>query len=276
MVVDADGRPLPNAQVVLRHVREERGGGPVNLSWQDFNLSASATGRFRFENLLARRYTLEASVEGYRQAVPLAVTVVEGSDLEGLELILEEHEAAVLRGRLDGLSPTELRSVRVTAHLELNGRPPQQLRAGVLRFMHSTPSSEGAWQMTGVAEGEWRIVAEVGQTGRYRERSVQVEFGEVVVDFDFTKRDSTLTVLALRGGRPAPGVRMSVSTRSGYSRGGQADFAGRCVFADLEDRDYTVTVHDQRQHEFLQQEVEVRGDGLIELDLEDAIRMEPR
>ena len=252
-VVDSGSRPVADARVSL----DEPGFG---FDSDDTQLAASgADGSFQFPSVAPGTYTLRARKDGYAPAElpePLQVAV---APVSGLELRLAT--GGTIRGRIKGLGFEQLAGAHVFAvradSLGLDGGGPS---TGVVDF-------EGAYSISGVAPGEWVVMAMSGSGSARGKVTLPEGTPEVTLDLEFGG-GFTLSGRVLRAGEPMPGMQVmangaDVGSHAMGSTGPQGEFR----LEGLEAGKYVVAAMDFRTGLRHTEEVEISGDREIVIEL---------
>jgi len=189
-VVDSQGAPVPAATLSLAPIKRDGSAlGAQGLS--------SGDGSFVLADVPDGEYRLTASRQGFASAVLPEVRVA-GVPVGGLELRLAP--GAVIRGRILGLAPEEVRKAMIMAFSEQIGA---HLRGSV--------AADGSYQVPDVAPGDWHVIAQIAPESSIEGR-VQVAEGEqeVVLDLELPT-GFLLSGRVLRDSSPLPGARVVVT-----------------------------------------------------------------
>jgi protocatechuate 3,4-dioxygenase beta subunit len=98
VVLDADGEPVPDAQVSLTRERTIEMGGAVMMTMMMQGAESDAEGRFLFEDQEPGKISLSAVASGYQEAQLDHLEIPKGEDLEGVEIPLPS--GAIVEGRV--------------------------------------------------------------------------------------------------------------------------------------------------------------------------------
>lgn len=218
-VVDPEGRPVENAEVVIWPVGG-RGGPNHTIS------RTGPLGRFHFD-VDPGDYRLAAMHQGFAETVIEPLRVEE--ELQRIEIRLER--GVELTGRLLGVAPEELPQVQVQVFRR--DRDGGRGRSGIVTF-------DGGYRVSGLTPGAWRV--EAHGDGRSVSGTVRIEEGEerVTLDLEFPE-GRTLAGVLLRNGEPLVDVTLflnpaSVATGASYSA--STGHGGRFRFRGLEPGEY--------------------------------------
>ncbi|HEX5715073.1 MAG TPA: carboxypeptidase regulatory-like domain-containing protein [Thermoanaerobaculia bacterium] len=164
-VLDSRGEPVPGAGLSLEAVQQQ--DQPV---WP-LQATSSADGSFVLADVADGEYRLVATRQGFGPSAYPEIRV-DGAPVSGLELRLSP--GAVIRGRILGLQPEEVRGVTVGAFSESFGTS-----------LMGTLSPEPAYRIADVAPGEWHVSAHIAP-GISIQGKVEVAEGieEVVLDLE--------------------------------------------------------------------------------------------
>lgn len=238
-VVDADGRPVPSARVLLYE---------GNRFWDLPSATSGADGSFTLEGVADGTYRVKAEKEGFAGGEGEEVTVA--GSVGGVEVKLSTGGAIV--GQLKGLDFTELSQVRV-------------MTLGFAGSRTGRVSPDGSYRIDNVGPGEHRVSASV-RGEREAEGKVILEPGETEVrlDLDFVE-GLVLTGRVTRNGEPATGY---VVTLEGPSeRLLDTDHEGRFRFDGLEPGRYELAVMSRRMEGAHKETLELTRDDEIEIRL---------
>lgn len=159
-VLGTDGRPVINADVLARGI----GRGIFNT-----RVTTDADGHYELTGLLAGRYRVEVSKEGfltveYGQQRPLEdgaiVTVLDGQRLDDIDVVLAKHSAIVGHVYDEAGDPVEGASVRVSQIVFVDGR---RALVGVPGVDSRLTDDRGQFRVFGLAPGQYLVSALVGQ-----------------------------------------------------------------------------------------------------------------
>ena len=243
-VVDNRGEPLAGASLSLERSRQDQ----AEWSTGPLHAISSADGSFVFADVTDGEYRLAARRRGFGLATHPGEIRVDGAPVTGLELRLSP--GAVIRGRILGFRPDELRSVSVHAFSEGNGRP-----------LMAIVSPEAAYRIDDVAPGEWHVIANVAPSLTVRGTAEVAEGAdEVVLDLE-VPTGFTLTGRVLLDREPLPGVQVTAAAKGGSSdwREGTTRLDGGFRLEHLPAGSYTLAVR-LSQGSIHYQMLEIGGD----------------
>ncbi len=237
VVVDDLGRPVSGAMVELR-----------GSSWQ-LPVASGPDGAFELPAMADGTYTLRVEHTDFA-AAHLEDVAVAGHPVRGL--VVELSPGATILGRLLGVAPEELSTVRIQATTE--GPQGGSQRQGEVDY-------ESRYRISHAMAGDWVVKARTRDGRKARgETAVRPGDREVVLDLDLGQ-GHTLSGRVLQGGRPAGGVRIQLlGPIYGEAR---SDYLGRYRRAGLSDGAYDIQV--RRQSLVHQRKIELSAD--LELDL---------
>lgn len=217
VVVDRFGSPVSGAQVVVR--------APL-ASWVPPRIVSDGAGAFEIRGLAAGRYTLDAVKRGVGRSVESVGFELQDDSMEGL--VLEIAPTGTVTGRLFGLAPEELSSVRI--------------HAGPLMDV-GTIDYEGSYRIADLQPGAWTIVAEVSSTGRRAMGRIDLdpEDPDGYLDLDLGSGFTLSGVVALDG-EPWPRSRVTAYGPGGVSAGTETDERGLFYLSGLSSGDYLIEV----------------------------------
>lgn len=238
-VLDPSGSPASGARVWMR---AGTGAVPEVLS--------EADGAFRFEGISPGSYWLEAVKDGEgrtRQPVPLQVS---GAPVD--QIVLELAATGTIRGRILGLSVTELAQVRISAGWG----------GGVSEVAH-----DGSYSIAGLSPGTWSVVAELPGTGLRAEGTVALEgVVDAVLDLDFGEGLS-LSGRVRRNGRPFSGGTVTLQGSASAPAWAETDSEGRFVLRGLAPGLYRLEISDYRTGLVQARQIHLQEDEDVILDL---------
>jgi protocatechuate 3,4-dioxygenase beta subunit len=243
-VVDAEGAPVAGAEVMLL------AGG---RGWTRRQTTTGGDGGFRFEAVEDGEYRVRASKQGHATAESEPVRVA-GAPVGGLEVRLQAGGAIV--GRVLGLEADALARVEIAA-----------ARTQAMDYKPTRVDYEGRYRIAPVAPGEWRVWAEVPNTGRRAEGRVTLAPGasEATLDLDFTT-GLTLSGRVVRGGAAVSGAYVSAQGSDVADRGAvETDRDGLFRIGGLDAGSYDVTV--QSGSAILREKLALEADREVVLEL---------
>jgi uncharacterized GH25 family protein len=184
-VLDSRGEPLPGASLSLEAVQQYQLTFPLQAT-------SSADGSFVLADVADGEYRLVATRQGFGPSAYPEIRV-DGVPVSGLELRLSP--GAVIRGRILGFQPEEMRGATVMAFSESFGTS-----------LTGTLSPEPAYRIADVAPGEWHVIAHIVPDVSIQ-RKVEVAEGieEIVLDLELPT-GFTLTGRVLVDRKPLPGA----------------------------------------------------------------------
>ncbi|MCG8455968.1 MAG: carboxypeptidase-like regulatory domain-containing protein [Holophagales bacterium] len=191
-VVDESGQPVVLARYVVA------GNGELFMG------RATAEGRFGASLQQPGVFTLtlwkENMTEVRREIEVGAVATHE------IEIVLPA--GAILRGRIEGLTPEELQRVRLVAAPENVQSPPELWLPRAYRYRNGAVDYGGSYRVEGLAAGAGKVHAMVSGTARTASAEVEVHAGvrELSADLVFDDPGHTLEGQVLHNGLPAAGV----------------------------------------------------------------------
>ena len=217
-VLDEAGEPVEGAAVTLYEMMEH-----VPNEW---TAVTDALGEFAIEPLPEGSYSVTVEADGFADAVVGMWAADRAPPLE-LELV----RGATVVGTIDGLTPSECRSSRVSATQVFEGNG---FRVGIPFRGHPLLGAEGevdercAYQVSHLAPGHWLLGVHDSTVGRaHVEGLIELVPGqsEAVLDlrpFEPTREESPAIagfVTDRHTGRPLEGARLRLATRTANSRG---------------------------------------------------------
>ncbi len=256
-VVGTDGEPLPDAVVVLERPRETPDALPGHGMPGDSESGVTGPdGSFLFQGVEPGAWELFARHPDRVDGGLGEPFTIGASPVTGLRVVLER--GAILRGRVSGLEPRELATLRISA---------TSFEHGGYDSLSGQPDYTGEFSLAGAKPGRWRVRAITSEGSCSLQKIVDVAPGdrevEVLLEFpDGFELTGTVTV----NGVPRPGVRLRLYRR-GDSLGAITGPDGGFRFTDVEAGDYELST---AQPSF-GRELTVRGDDEIRVALETAI-----
>lgn len=248
-VVDDQGAPALEALVALGLVGSGRGQRPTALSRAD--------GSFEIEGVEPGTYRITAEKAGFRRAELAEPLVVEGFDVDGVQLRLARGGA--IFGHVTGLAFDDLAETRIAARMQE-------------QFTGTGPDYEGGYRLEGLAPGEWTLVAELARSGRRAQGRATLADppGEVEVDLEFGK-GLVLTGQVLWRGEPVAGAWVSASGGGApMPATGQTGADGRFRIEGLAEGSYQVRATESSGRAWALEQVELAADREIRLELASA------
>lgn len=245
--IDGAGQPVAEAELML-FSSDFRG--------QPKQERSAADGSFRFENVGAGTYTLNASHEGYSSTRRNDLEV--RGPVTGLEVKLDRGGA--IRGRILGVALPDLQRLSISA-ISASGGGYQSARADY----------QGQYRIDNVSAGEWKVIAELDTSGEKAEGKVVVEEGaEAVLDLDLKPDGLTLSGRVTRRGEPVGDVRVLAESTDPTAGGtGLSNYDGLFRITGLEPGTYQISTIARfaRAHH---QTVELASDQEIAIELPDS------
>jgi hypothetical protein len=243
-VIDTSGQALSGVTVSLLDDHDTPAALPE---------TSGADGRFRFESIASGSYRLTGSRRGLAQSSIQVVVRSTGSPMEDIELVLET--GGTVGGSILGGGAEQLSRVQVWAH------------AGGSMVQRGTVDSIGGYEITGLAPGEWTVVARCTSPDREASGRITIGQGQDLVTLDLDLEAAlTISGTVLAAGVPAVGV--IVSCQGGERAGGAVtDSNGRFTIGGLEPGSYVLTAMDLAGDRQSSQPVTLDDDLEIELSL---------
>lgn len=247
-VVDSQGAPVPAASLSL--VPIQRDGSAMGMGARGLS---SADGSFVLADVPDGEYRLTASRQGFAASVLPEVRVA-GAPVSGLELRLAP--GAVIRGRILGLAPEELRKAMIAAFSEQVG---SNLRGSV--------AADGSYRVPDVAPGDWHVIAQIPPESSIEGR-VQVAEGEqeVVLDLELPT-GFILSGRVLSDGGPLPDARVIVAQDGQRPYLGVTGHDGTFRIERVPAGSYKLLVMLSPEAVSLSRTIEVTGDQEVTLEI---------
>jgi hypothetical protein len=214
-------------------------------------IRTSAAGEFSFPNLAAGRYQLTGKAQS--GGVAREIVLAKSQHIEGMVLALEL--GSTIRGMVTGLSPDDLRHLRISLRTDGAAGSP---------YAEVSVDDRGAYVLRGVEAGRAEVVAEVSMR-RQLVKTVDVTAdSDITVNFDFPK-GSRLSGRVTHGGQPVARVWLSprpAVEQPVYNYGTSTSTDGTYVIENLANGEYVLFVGD-----FKSKPVEVSGDTVFDIDV---------
>jgi protocatechuate 3,4-dioxygenase beta subunit len=198
-VLDEDGEPVSGARVVL--IADQPGGRPGRM------LSSAPTdeqGSFIVEGADPGPVRLVATAAGFLASQPKPVEIPEGEDLEGIEILLSQ--GAVVEGHVTGSNGRPLAGALV----QVAPRPAPVPEIGLPT---AQTGQDGAYRLEGVPPGRRSLSAEHPEHPS-AVAEVEVRPGTNALDLRLEDGWEVSGQVVDGGGRPVPGARVTVSSKS--------------------------------------------------------------
>ena len=252
-VAGADGTPLAAATVVLEPADGE---DHAISSRRDVSAVSAPDGSFLLQGVEPGAWRLSAQHPDWIDGGPAEPVTVGTSPLTGLRLTLER--GAVVRGRITGVDPRLLSTVRVTA---------SHSGGGTHHSLSGQPDYTGEFRLAGARPGRWWVRAELSGDGRSAYETVEVGPGDTEVEVDLElgggfELRGTLSV----NGSPRSGTRLSLM-REGTALMATTGRGGRFRFTDVSPGEYRLIASGLS----LGRRITVRGDDDIQVEVRSAL-----
>jgi len=187
VAVDAMGNPMKEASVTAQPIP---GQGEV----QTQSASLDADGKFKIQGLMAATYRLQIRpYRSYRQTSADAgteVTVGEGEDVTGVQVVYEEGGGLTISGRVTNNAGEPLRNASINAHMDRGGG-----------YGYANTDENGNYTISSLQQGVYRVFAY--HNDYTREEQSAVEAGTANVNFVLTGRGAIEgRVLSAKNGQP--------------------------------------------------------------------------
>ncbi|MEO1085685.1 MAG: carboxypeptidase-like regulatory domain-containing protein, partial [Acidobacteriota bacterium] len=185
-VIDADeGTPISGATISASL--------PLNSRR---TATTDGDGRFLVDNAAPGRYRVTASRDGYARRVVEEVEVPEPGAAAMSDLVIELDRGATLTGRVVGVDPQKLTSMRLGGD------------SGDFRF--GAPDADGRYRFGHLARGEWTLQAQAtdGRNARIR-FTVDRSTRDLERDLEFTGEGIVITGEVVRGSHAVGGAKVA-------------------------------------------------------------------
>ena len=158
LVVDEDGAPVSDVEVVLADVRAEAG----NVMARSIRSVAAPNGRFQFDKITPGRYFLHARSDGFLATwfpgtsdvlAAAPVTVTAGADLAGLRIKMRRGVLHTVSGKVEGVRAERSLTVYILTAADPASTQPVFVPNGPVRAPGSHLNEDGTFAVPGVAEG---------------------------------------------------------------------------------------------------------------------------
>jgi len=170
-VLDAAGKPVPEAEVRVMAVGGGDGGGLLGVSGQQVDREAEtdAQGAFELGGLPPGRLRLLPQRDGYLDSIGKAIEVANGQTLGGIDLVLDRGNT--IRGHVRFADGTPAPNARVEAELD----PAAMTGAGAMnawrgREGDARTDTDGAFEITGLGKGPFTVRVQAKSTDKGAER----------------------------------------------------------------------------------------------------------
>ncbi|MEN6631880.1 MAG: carboxypeptidase regulatory-like domain-containing protein, partial [Candidatus Polarisedimenticolia bacterium] len=232
VVLDPDRKPLAGADVTALIERRVGGGASMVIGRYVQRIDTDAEGRFAFDDVAPGKVELTFAAPGMQRRKFAAMEVVEGKNLDGLEIAMER--GAWLVGRV--LGPDGAPAAGATV------RPAGNDGSAARAFprLETKTDAEGLYRLDNLQPGERDVEAAKEGTRRAVKR-LALRAGENQLDLELGAGLEIDGVVEDEGGAPAPRAEVSVSAAASYlddPLSAVADEAGRFRLAGLADGDY--------------------------------------
>ncbi|HEX4954921.1 MAG TPA: carboxypeptidase regulatory-like domain-containing protein [Thermoanaerobaculia bacterium] len=253
-VIDAEGVPVPRANVVL----EEQAGGPFLAMIQ-----SGREGSFSIGGVPPGRYVIAAQREGYRAPAGPTSVEVGGQAVEDLELVLDRGGAIV--GAVTGVEPAETVGLRVAA---FDGKGPRASAA---------VDARGRFRLEGLAPGSYQVQAVPG--AQNLSGSAAVELAEGALEASVTlplAPGLSLSGQLLWGTAPVERMHLALEGEAGRAST-MTDEKGRFALRGLKPGRYRMVLSTlgERMAAAYEQVLTLDADQTLELDLSQLPRAAP-
>jgi protocatechuate 3,4-dioxygenase beta subunit len=242
LVVDQRGRPVPQAQMELH------GKATKAPHWSIESLGRE-DGSFVFPSIPQGTYQITGWSEGFGESSSAAFEVGEENVTT---VVVRLGAGGSVAGRIFGLSPSDLAKVKVEAYGSGSDRG------------YGEVSADGAFQMTSLVPGSWRILARIdqGQLQRRAEGYVTIRaHQEARLDLEFPPT-VRLMGRVLLDGEPIEGIEVQLSAGPYITT--LTEKEGIFAFDSLQPRQYTLTLNAEGRA-ISHREVLVEADSRLEL-----------
>ena len=232
VVLDPDRKPLAGADVTALIERRAGGGMVAMIGRYVTRTTSDAEGRFAFEDVAPGKVELTFAAPGMQQKKIAATEVVEGKDLDGLEVVMER--GAWIVGRVLGPDGAP------AAGADVRPAGDDGTAARVFPRIATKSDAEGLYRLDNLAPGE-RDVEAAKEGTRRAVRHVALRAGENALDLQLGAGLAIEGAVVDEGGAPAPGAEVAVASAASFlpdALSTVADEAGRFRLAGLADGDY--------------------------------------
>ncbi|MCP3978090.1 MAG: hypothetical protein GY716_01995 [bacterium] len=245
-VVSTSGEGIPDASARL---------APKGRFWGGPATTTDGQGNFKIPGVQNGDYDLLVQAEGYAGSEGTEEIKVEGEPVLGLEIRLDAGGS--IFGRVDGLTPEELRevSVRVSPSFDF--------------FEGIAVDAEGNYRVENLRPGTYSVTAQVQDTGRQARGEVKLEDGvlEQQLDLQF-EAGFDLDGTVLQGEAPVVGATVFLEGLDReYVAWDQTDQDGAFRLEGLEAGRYRVNVRDFQSGLAHQEEVDVAASRSVEVQV---------
>jgi len=254
-VVDTGGRPIPDAEVLVRDVDfglDNGGQYPRERSTR-----AGPEGAFRVADLRAQCYDVDARAEGYMESTEWYDT----TDAKPIEVVLSRP--AAIEGGVRGPAPARLGLRRPSDAPEFLSCSPY-----ISHSLQQQTSSDGSFRLGPIPPGRWIVQAKADGMAMEESGELEVREGEVLRGVALTlARGGNIrgTIRCERTGRPSGNARIS-EIRDGRAGSDYADGSGRFELRDLAPGRHALRFCD-RGLATVETTVDVPEGGLVERDI---------
>lgn len=196
-VVDEAGEPVSGARVRLSRIATTMVMGGRGLMDRMSGFAASEDdGSFEIDGVEAGKVQLAVNAQGFLEGEIPGFDVVEGRDVEGLEVVL--RRGAVIAGRVSGPDGTPVSGARVQIVDDSNNR-------SMARFLGATSDGDGNYRLEGVPDGAAAFSAQAEGFQR-AVRDLEVRAGENRLDFRLEGGHEVSGRVVDAGGQPVSGA----------------------------------------------------------------------
>jgi protocatechuate 3,4-dioxygenase beta subunit len=244
LVVDPKGRPVPQAQMRLHRRATDRPSWRIEAIGRD-------DGSFVFPSIPPGSYQISGWSEGFGESSTAAFDV--GAE-NVTDVVVRLGAGGSVAGRILGLSPGGLAQVKVEAYGTGSDRG------------YGEVSADGAYRMTSLKPGHWRILARIdqGQLQRRAEGHVTIRANEQAhLDLEFPPT-VRLMGRVLLDGEPIEGIEVQLSGSPFKTT--LTEKAGIFSIDSLQPRQYTLTLNAEGRA-ICHREVTIEADARLELDV---------
>lgn len=245
LVVVPRGRPIPQAQMKL-HRR-----GTDSRHWT-IEAKGRRDGSFVFASIPAGTYLVTGWSEGFGESSTATFEV--GED-DVTAVVARLGAGGSVAGKIFGPSPSELAQVKVEAYGSGTDRG------------YGEVSADGAFHMTSLKPGRWRILARIdhGQLRRRAQGQVTIRAHEEAhLDLEFPPMVRLMGRILLDR-EPVEGIEVQLSAAPYITT--LTEKEGLFAFDSLQPRQYSLTLNAEGRA-ICRREVTIEADSRLELDVE--------
>ncbi len=247
-VLDPDGRPVRNFDLLTRyHITAGAGGSAVG-SFQRFT---DSEGAFTAEDLREGFYSFEVWSKGYALTRTEPMLIEQGEVLEGYSVQL--YRGSEIRGLIVDGSGTPVPNASVTMqfnrHIEITLLPDDDEDSRVAWLRTTRSDRSGRFVLADTTDGMYQLIVDHPDYAVVKRDDILVRAGQ---DTDISEpfvihRGATLIGVAMtHGGMGVRGALVSVADGKGFSDQTRADLAGRFRFERLPPGTYFLSATGER------------------------------